>query len=64
MVIVSCEECVNVEVQSLDRYISESDEWMLKFGAGEKGLSEVEDPDARTGALQLTQMSLNFKTSC
>ena len=44
--LISCEECVNVEVQSWDKYLSESEEWMLKFVAGEKGLSEVEDPDA------------------
>ena len=43
--LVSCEECVNVEVQTLDKYLSESEEWMLKFVAGEKRLSEVEDPD-------------------
>ena len=39
-------EYVNIEVQSLDKYLSESKEWMLKFVAGEKGLSKVEDPDA------------------
>ena len=44
--LTSCEECVNVEVQSLDKYLSESKELMLKFVAGEKGLSEVEDADA------------------
>ena len=43
--LVSCEECVNVEVQNLDKYLSDSEEWMLKFVAGEKKLSEVEDPD-------------------
>ena len=37
---------MNVEVQSLDKYPSESKKRMLKFIAGEKGLSEVEDPDA------------------
>ena len=37
---------MNVEVQSLDKYLSESGEWMLKFLAGGKGLSEVGDPDA------------------
>ena len=42
--LISCEECVNVEVQ--DKYLSESEEWMLKFVTGEKGLLEVEDPDA------------------
>ena len=42
--LISREECVNVEVQSLDKYLSESGEWMLKFLAGGKGLSEVEDP--------------------
>ena len=36
--LVSCEECVNIEVQSLDKYLSEREEWMLKFVAGEKGL--------------------------
>ena len=40
--LISCEKCVNVEVQSLDKYLSESKEWMLKFVAGKKGLSEVE----------------------
>ena len=40
--LMSCEECVNVEVQSLDKYLSESKKMMLKFLA----LSEVEDPDA------------------
>ena len=44
--LISCEECGNVEVQSLNKYLSESEEWMLKFVAGENGLSEVEDPDA------------------
>ena len=42
--LISCKQCVNVEVQSLDKYLSESEEWMLKFVTGEKGLSEVEDP--------------------
>ena len=36
--LVSCEECVNIEVQSLDKYLSEREEWMLKFVAGEKWL--------------------------
>ena len=40
--LISCEECVNVEVQSLDKYLSESKKMMLKFLA----LSEVENPDA------------------
>ena len=40
---ISCEECVNVEVQNLEKYLSEREEWMMKFVAGEKGLSEVED---------------------
>ena len=44
--LISCEECVNVEVQSLDKYLSESEEWMLKSEAGEKRFSEVEDFDA------------------
>ena len=44
--LISCEECVNVEVQSLHKYFNESEEWFLKFVAGEKELSEVEDPDA------------------
>ena len=44
--LISCEKCVNVEVQSLDKYLSESEEWMLKLVAGEKGLSETEDLDA------------------
>ena len=43
--LTSCEECVNVEVQSLNKYLSEKEEWMFKFAAGEKKLSEVEDPD-------------------
>ena len=44
--LISCEEeCVNLEVQNLDKYLSESEEWMLKFVAREKRLSEVEDPD-------------------
>ena len=37
---------MNGEVQSLDKYLSEREVWMLRFVAGEKGLSEVEDPDA------------------
>ena len=40
---ISCKECVNMEMQSLDKYLSESEEWILKFVAGEKGLSEVKD---------------------
>ena len=44
--LISCEECVNVEVQNLDKYLSESEEWMFRFVAGEKSLSEVEHPDA------------------
>ena len=40
---ISCKKCVNVEVQSLDKYLSESEEWMLKFVAGKKRLSEVKD---------------------
>ena len=44
--LISCEECMNVEVQSLDKYLSENEEWMLKLVAGEKGLSEAEDLDA------------------
>ena len=43
--LISCEECVKVEVQSLDKYLSEYEEGMLKFVAGEKRLSEVEDQD-------------------
>ena len=35
--LISREECVNVEVQSLDKYLSESKEWMLTFVVGEKG---------------------------
>ena len=42
--LISCEECVNLEVQNLDKCLNESEEWMMKFVAGEKGLSEVEDP--------------------
>ena len=37
---------MNVELQSLDKHLSVSKEWMLKFVAEEKGLSEVEDTDA------------------
>ena len=44
--LISCKECVNMEVQSLGKYLSESEEWMLTFVTGEKGLSEVEDPGA------------------
>ena len=50
--LISREECVNVKVQSLDKYLSESGEWMLKFLAGGKGLSEVEDPDAFKNCLK------------
>ena len=35
----------NVEVQSLDKYLSERQNQMLKFLAGEKALSELEGPD-------------------
>ena len=42
---IICEECLNVEVQNLDKHLSESEEWMSKFAAGEKRLSEVEVPD-------------------
>ena len=35
-----------MEVQSLDKYFSKSEEWLLKFVAGEKWLSGVEDSDA------------------
>ena len=42
--LISCKECVNVDVQSLDKYLSDSKEWMLKFVAGEKGLSKVDRP--------------------
>ena len=44
--LIICKECVNVEAQSLGKYLSESKEWVLKFLTGEKGLSEVEDSDA------------------
>ena len=37
---------MNVEVQSIDKYLSEGEEWMLKFIAGKKGLSKVEGLDA------------------
>ena len=43
--LISCEECANVEGQNLHKYLSESEEWMLKFEDGEKRLSDVEDPD-------------------
>ena len=36
---------MNVEVQNLDKNLSESEEWMLKFVAGKKRLPEKEDPD-------------------
>ena len=36
---------MNVEMQNLDKYLSESKEWMLKFVVGENRLSEVEDLD-------------------
>ena len=39
--LISCEECVYVEVQNLDKYLSESEEWMLTFVAGEKRLSDI-----------------------
>ena len=32
-------------MQNLDKYLSESEEWMLKFVAREKRLSEVENAD-------------------
>ena len=44
--LISCKKCVDVEVQNLDKYLSESEKRMLKFLAGEVGLSEVKDPDA------------------
>ena len=34
-----------MEVQNLDKYLSDSEEWMMKFVAGEKGFPEVEDLD-------------------
>ena len=36
---------MNVEVQSLDKYLSESKECMLTFVVGEKRSSEVGNPD-------------------
>ena len=42
--LIRYKECVNVEEQSQDKYLSK--EWMLKFVAAEKELSEVEDPNA------------------
>ena len=36
---------MNVGVQSLEKHLSKSKEWLLKFVAGKKGLSEVGDPD-------------------
>ena len=44
--LISCEECVNMKVQSLDKCLSERKEWMLKFVVREKRLSEVEDQEA------------------
>ena len=41
--LIICEERVNVEVQSLKKYLRESEECMLKLVAGEKRLSEMED---------------------
>ena len=32
-------------MEILDRYLSDSEKWMLKFVAVAKGLSEVEDQD-------------------
>ena len=43
---ISCEEYVNVKVQSLDKHLTESKELVLKFVAEEKCLSEEEDLDA------------------
>ena len=37
---------MNIKVQSLDKHLSESEEWVLKFVAGEKRFSELEDSDA------------------
>ena len=37
--LIICEECVNVEVHSLDKHLGENEERTLKFVAGEKGLS-------------------------
>ena len=34
--LISCEESVNVEEQSSDKCLSESEEWMLKFVAGKR----------------------------
>ena len=56
--LMSCEECVNVEVQSLDKYLSESKEWMLKFVAGEKRLPEAEDPDVSKKRLKRRKFSV------
>ena len=56
--LISCEECVNVEVQSLDKYLSESKEWMLKFVAGEKRLPEAEDPDVSKKRLKRRKFSV------
>ena len=39
-------------MKSLDKCLIETEEWMLKFVAGKKGLSEVEDPDAFTKRLK------------
>ena len=36
---------MNVEVQSLEKYLSNSNEWMLKFVAREKQLSQVKYRD-------------------
>ena len=56
--LISCEECVNVEVQNLDKYLSESKEWMLKFVAGEKRLPEAEDPDVSKKRLKRRKFSV------
>ena len=37
---------MDVEVQSLGKYLSENEEWMLKFAAEEKELPELEHLDA------------------
>ena len=43
--LISCEDCVKVETQSLDKYVSTSEEWMLKFVAAERGLTDVEETE-------------------
>ena len=51
------QECVNVEVQILDKDLSDSKEWMSKFVSGEKELSEVKAPNAFKKRLKMEKTS-------